>query len=148
MYTHNECCCGCCCFVPIFPLGGTTVESTPNAPREIVTSVSTTRGDGRVFAKLLTVFTHESTSFLDCVIEGNEGTVPFIPYRAWEERSDWSESDSSIQPLLSSDWSESDSSIQPLLSLYGKFHALSRVSVGRWRVTRERCWVVGDRNVA
>ena len=35
-------------------------------------------------------------------------------YRAWEERSDWSESDSSIQPLLSSDWSESDSSIQPL----------------------------------
>ena len=37
-------------------------------------------------------------------------------YRAWEERSDWSESDSSIQPLLSSDWSESDSSIQPLLS--------------------------------
>ena len=72
-------------FVPIFPLGGTTVESTPNAPREIVTSVSTTRGDGRVFAKLLTVFTHESTSFLDCVIEGNgrnEGTVHFIPYRA------------------------------------------------------------------
>ena len=51
------------------------------------------------------MFTHESTSFLDCVIEGNEGTVPFIPYRAWEERSDWSESDSSIQPLLSSDWS-------------------------------------------
>ena len=37
-------------------------------------------------------------------------------YRAWEEGSDWSESDSSIQPLLSSDWSESDSSIQPLLS--------------------------------
>ena len=37
-------------------------------------------------------------------------------YRAWEERSDWSESDSSIQPLLSSDWSESDSSIKPLLS--------------------------------
>ena len=69
----------------IFPLGGTTVESTPNAPREIVTSVSTTRGDGRVFAKLLTAFTHESTSFLDCVIEGNgrnEGTVHFIPYRA------------------------------------------------------------------
>ena len=28
------------------------------------------------------MFTHESTSFLDCVIEGNEGTVPFIPYRA------------------------------------------------------------------
>ena len=84
-------------------------------------------------------------------------------YRAWEEgsdwsesdssiqpllSSDWSESDSSIQPLLSSDWSESDSSIQPLLSLYGKFHALSRVSAGRWRVTRERCGVVGDRNVA
>ena len=69
-------------FVPIFPLGGTTVEGTPNAPREIVTSVSTTRGDGRVFAKLLTVSTHESTSFLDCVIEGNEGTVHFIPYRA------------------------------------------------------------------
>ena len=35
----------------------------------------------------------------------NEGTVHFIPYHAWEERSDWSESDSSIQPLLSSDWS-------------------------------------------
>ena len=48
------------------------------AASDIVTSVSTTRGDGRVFAKLLTVFTHESTSFLDCVIEGNEGTVPFI----------------------------------------------------------------------
>ena len=111
----------------------------PIAPREIVTSVSTTRGDGRVFAKLLTVFTHESTSFLDCVIEGNEGTVPFTPYRAWEERSDWSESDSSIQPLLSSDWSESDSSIQPLPC---------PMSPGRWRVTRERCGVVGDRNVA
>ena len=30
-------------------------------------------------------FVHKSTSFLDCVIEGNgrnEGTVPFIPYRA------------------------------------------------------------------
>ena len=85
------------------------------------------------------MFTHESTSFLDCVIEGNEGTVPFIPYRAWEERSDWSESDSSIQPLLSSDWSESDSSIQPLPC---------PMSAGRWRVTRERCGVVGDRNVA
>ena len=48
------------------------------AASDIVTSVSTTRGDGRVFAKLLTAFTHESTSFLDCVIEGNEGTVPFI----------------------------------------------------------------------
>ena len=37
------------------------------------------------FAKLLTAFTHESTSFLDCVIEGNgrnEGTVHFITYRA------------------------------------------------------------------
>ena len=31
------------------------------------------------------MFTHESTSFLDCVIEGNgrnEGKVHFIPYRA------------------------------------------------------------------
>ena len=90
-------------------------------------------------------------------------------YRAWEERSDWSESDSSIQPLLSSDWSESDSSIQPLLSsdwsesdssiqpllssdwsesdssiqpLLSLFHSLSRVSAGRWRVTRER-WEIG-----
>ena len=37
------------------------------------------------FAKLLTAFTHESTSFLDCVTEGNgrnEGTVHFITYRA------------------------------------------------------------------
>ena len=83
----------------------------------MVTSVSTTRGDGRVFAKLLTAFTHESTSFLDCVIEGNEGTVPFIPYRAWEERSDWSESDSSIQPLLSSDWSN-------LIAVSSHCHAL------------------------
>ena len=67
-----------------FPLGGASVECPPIAPREIVTSVSTTRGDGRVFAKLLR-FPHESTSFLDCVIEGNgrnEGTVHFITYRA------------------------------------------------------------------
>ena len=66
-------------------IGGATVECPPNAPREIVTSVSTTRGDGRVFAKLLTAFTHNPTSFLDCVIEGNgrnEGTVHFITYRA------------------------------------------------------------------
>ena len=66
-------------------IGGASVECPPIAPREIVTSVSTTRGDGRVFAKLLTAFTHESTSFLDCVSEGNgrnEGTVHFIPYRA------------------------------------------------------------------
>ena len=54
-------------------------------------------------------------------------------YRACEERSDWSESDSSIQPLLSSDWSESDSSIQPLPC---------PMSAGRWRVTRER-WEIG-----
>ena len=38
------------------------------------------------------------------------------------------------------DWSESDSSIQPL---YGKFHALSPVSAGRWGVTRERCGEIG-----
>ena len=43
--------------------------------------------------------------------------------------------DKPTRPLLSSDWSESDSSIQPL---YGKFHALSPVSAGRWGVTRER----------
>ena len=80
-------------------------------------------------------------------------------YRAWEERSDWSESDSSIQPLLSSDWSESDSSIQPLLSSdwsesdssiqpllsYDWSESDSSIqplpcpmSAGRWRVTRER----------
>ena len=34
------------------PPGGATVESTQNAPREIVTSVSTTRGDGRVLDQL------------------------------------------------------------------------------------------------
>ena len=48
--------------------------------------------------------------------------------------------DKPTRPLLSSDWSESDSSIQPL---YGKFHALSRVSAGRWSVTRERCGKIG-----
>ena len=53
--------------------------------------------------------------------------------RILEEGSDWSNLeplalDDPTRPLLSSDWSESDSSIQPLLSLYGKFHALSRVS--------------------
>ena len=75
-------------------------------------------------------------------------------YRAWEEGSDWSESDSSIQPLLSSDWSESDSSIQPLLSSDWSESDSSiqplpcPMSAGRWRVTRERCGVVGDRNVA
>ena len=75
-------------------------------------------------------------------------------YRAWEERSDWSESDSSIQPLLSSDWSESDSSIQPLLSSdWSESDSsiqplLCPMSAARWRVTRERCGVVGDRNVA
>ena len=38
--------------------------------------------------------------------------------------------DKPTRPLLSSDWSESDSSIQPL-------------SAGRWRVTRERCGEIG-----
>ena len=37
----------------ILTIGGATVESTQNAPREIVTSVSTTRGDGRVLDQLL-----------------------------------------------------------------------------------------------
>ena len=38
-------------------------------------------------------------------------------YRAWEEGSDWSESDSSIQPLLSSDWSN-------LIAVSSHCHAL------------------------
>ena len=45
-------------------IGGATVECTQNAPREIVTSVSTTRGDGRVFAKL-----HKIPSQIDVVSE-------------------------------------------------------------------------------
>ena len=51
-------CCCCCCL----PLGGATVESTQNAPREIVTSVSTTRGDGRVLDQL-----HKIPSQIDVV---------------------------------------------------------------------------------
>ena len=56
------------------------------------------------FAKLLTVFTHESTSFLDCVIEGNgrnEGTVHFITYRALHA----GRNALIGQHILSSDWS-------------------------------------------
>ena len=62
MYTHNECVvvyrrvlnAGSSAAVGrILTLGGATVESTQNAPREIVTSVSTTRGDGRVLDQLL-----------------------------------------------------------------------------------------------
>ena len=47
--------------------------------------VSVTPDDIDVFSLRSSNFMHESTSFLDCVIEGNgrnEGTVHFIPYRA------------------------------------------------------------------
>ena len=43
------------------------------------------RAEADVFLLSSSRFTHESTSFLDCVIEGNgrnEGTVHFITYRA------------------------------------------------------------------
>ena len=82
------------------------------------------------------MFTHESTSFLDCVIEGDEGTVPFIPYRAWEESSDWSESDSSIQPLLSSDWSN-------LIAVSSHCHALCLPVGGASLVNDAGWWEIG-----
>ena len=71
MYTHNECVvvyrrvlnAGSSAAVGrILTLGGATVESTQNAPREIVTSVSTTRGDGRVLDQL-----HKIPSQIDVV---------------------------------------------------------------------------------
>ena len=43
------------------------------------------RAEADVFLLSSSRFAHESTSFLDCVIEGNgrnEGTVHFITYRA------------------------------------------------------------------
>ena len=94
-----------------------------------------------------------------CVTEGNgrnEGTVPFIQsgvprVACREEGSDWLNLE-----LLRSDWStytllwlvniyspligwissplHTMTPPDPLLSLYGKFHVLSRVSAGRWRV--------------
>ena len=145
-------------------------SNTPGLQLRILSLEVWSRTEADVFLLSSSNFMHKSTSFLDCVIEGNgrnEGPVPFISsegYRAcafWRKAligpisssfaligqhipsSDWSNLeplalDDPTRPLLSSDWSESDSSIQPLLSLYGKFHALSRVSAGRWGVTRER----------
>ena len=115
--------------------------NTPGLQLEEMALDSVTPDEADVFLLSSTRFAHESTSFLDCVIEGNgrnEGTVHFITYRALHAGRTALIGQNLIavsRPLLSSDWSESDSSIQPL---YGKFHALSRVSAGRWGVTRER----------
>ena len=68
-------------------IGGATVEYPWVAASDIVTSVSTTRGYGRVLDQLLG-FSHQLTCCRVRVTEGNgrnEGTVPFIPsegYRA------------------------------------------------------------------
>ena len=74
-------------------IGGATVECTQNAPREMAfVTVTPEVSDAFLLSSSLcntiSNFMHKSTSFLDCVIEGNgrnEGTVPFIPsegYRA------------------------------------------------------------------
>ena len=59
--------------------------NTPGLQLEEMALDSVTPDEADVFLLSSTRFAHESTSFLDCVIEGNgrnEGTVHFITYRA------------------------------------------------------------------
>ena len=88
------------------PIGGATVEYPWVAASEIVTRVRDSRRSRRVFVALLTAFTHESTSFLDCVIERNAEkrrnsafyTLPRVACR--EDCSDWLNLE-----LFRTDWS-------------------------------------------